>query len=367
MKILVLSCGTGGGHNSAAHAIEDSLSKKGFDVFFIEYLDIINKKLKTRINNIYIKSTKNQGKIFKRAYKLGELYSKTRLLSPVYGLNSLNKKKLYSYIRNNGYDYVITTHLFAAEVLTAIKKDYPIHFIAVCTDYVCIPFWGETNPDYFIIPSEDLKDDFINKGIKEEKLLPFGIPVSETYYKNKSKNVAKQNVNLDVNSDYILILTGSMGFGNSIDVLDMLLRSLQNVNFIIACGNNKKMLHAVYKKFTNEKRVIALPYTNNISEYIKASKIVLTKPGGLTSTELAVLGIPFIHTMPIPGCENYNAKYFSDRKMAIKCDSIKEIVEKTKMLYNNENLQNELVENQNKYMCKNTCDNIATLILNEYT
>ena len=278
LKILILSCGTGGGHNSAALAIREAFLERGITADFIEYLEIINKRIKNGVNKLYINSTKRQGKVFKNAYRLGELYSKTKLISPVYGLNRLNKNKLYKYIQQNGYNYIITTHLFAAQALTAIKKDYPIHFIAVATDYVCIPFWEETNPDYFIIPSEDLKADFISKGVKEEKLLPYGIPVAKQYREEKSKKQAKEILKLDDEKKYILILSGSMGFGNIIEMLRVLITEFNDIIFIISCGNNKKMLNKINEELVNGKRVIALPFANNLGDYIKASEIVLTKP-----------------------------------------------------------------------------------------
>ena len=159
-KVLILSCGTGGGHNSAAKAIQENLISKGIDTDFIEYLDIVNQRVRNNVNKLYIHSTRENGRVFKVVYKLGEIYQKTNLKSPVYALNFLNKKRLYKYITDNNYKYIITTHLFAAQSLTAIKKEHPIKFMAVATDYVCIPFWEETNPDYFVIPSEELKEDF---------------------------------------------------------------------------------------------------------------------------------------------------------------------------------------------------------------
>lgn len=94
MKILILSCGTGGGHNTAALAVQENLFNRGIQADFIEYLDIINSKVKERVNNLYIRSTKGNGRVFKTAYHLGELYQKTKLKSPVYQLNYLNRKKL---------------------------------------------------------------------------------------------------------------------------------------------------------------------------------------------------------------------------------------------------------------------------------
>ena len=361
-KVLIPSCGTGGGHNSAALAIQETLKEKGIQADFIEYLSIINTKIKNQINRLYIHSTKGQGKVFKVVYRLGELYQKTKLKSPIYALNRLNKHKLYQYILNNHYDYIITTHLFAAEALTSIKKQYPIHFMAVCTDYVSIPFWEETNPDYFVIPSKELEQDFIARGIDKNKLLPFGIPVAKAYRQEYNKNDAKKELELQENEKYVLILTGSMGFGPVMQMVQQLLKKIKNVIFIVSCGNNEKLLENLHATYRNNPRLIALPYTNELNKYMKSSEIVLSKPGGLTSTEIAMLGIPFIHTMPIPGCENYNANFFSQRKMSIQCNTMQAIVANTKKLLEDQNLQKELIQNQKKYMNKNVCEDIFNKI-----
>lgn len=364
-KVLVLSCGTGGGHNSAAKAIQENLNDRGLEADFIEYLEIINKKIKDSVNNLYLKSTHREGKIFKTAYHLGELYQKTRLKSPVYQLNSLNKRKLYDYITKNHYDYVVTTHLFAAQALSAIKKDYPIHFISVATDYVCIPFWEETNPDYSVIPSPELEDDFINKGVKKEILLPIGIPVSKFYNPEYNKDECKKKLNLKINKKYVLILSGSMGFGSILEMVKELVKNIKDVTYLVSCGNNKELLENLNNIYRNNDKVVSIPFTNRLDLYMKSSEIILTKPGGLTTTEVANLRKPFIHTMPIPGCENYNANFFSERKMSLKSETVKDVVKNTKLLLNNIELQNELVNNQKKYIQINTCNEITNIIIGE--
>lgn len=369
MKILILSCGTGGGHNSAALAIQENLLENGIQADFIEYLDVINRKIKDSINHLYISTTRGNGKIFKTVYHLGELYQKTKLKSPIYQLNSLNRKKLHQYIAENDYDYVVTTHLFAAQALTAIKKKYPIHFIAVATDYVCIPFWEETNPDYFIIPSEELANDFIQKGISKEKLLPLGIPVKKAYTQKTNDNEQMESSmaqKINENKRYVLILTGSMGFGNVTQMLEELLKNVLEVTFIVACGQNKVLLEKIKSTYAESERVIPIDFTNKIDIYMKKSELILTKPGGLTTTEIAVLGKPFIHTMPIPGCENYNANFFSQREMSIQCHSIEEVVKATKRLLEDKKLQEKMVKNQRKYMHQDTCSKITELILTEF-
>ena len=361
-KILILSCGTGGGHNSAAMAVKQALNDKGVRADFKEYLEITRPRLKDKVNNLYISSTSNEGKVFKRIYNLGELYQKTKLKSPVYSLNWLNRNKLYEYIENNWYDYIVTTHLFAAQALTAIKKEYNIHFVAIATDYVSVPFWEETNPDYLVIPSNDLKKDFVEKGIKEEKLLPLGIPVQRECSEDYDKNNIRKELGLKLDEKYVLVLTGSMGFGNIDNLVKELIKGIKDCNFIISCGKNKKLLEELKDKYKNVKE---LPFTRKLNLYIKAADVVLTKPGGLTTTEIATIGKPFIHTMPIPGCENYNANFFQSRKMSIKCDIIEEVVTNTKKLLDDESLQKEMVKNQRKYINRNASYDIADLVIKE--
>lgn len=364
-KVLVLSCGTGGGHNTAAKAIQEELLEKGIQADFIEYLEIINPKIKDGVNKLYIKSTVGSGKIFKNVYGLGEFYEKTKLKSPVYLLNSFSKKKLYDYIVDNNYKYIITTHLFASQALTEIKKEHDIHFMQIATDYVSIPFWEETMSDHFIIPNDELEDDFTQKGVKKDVLRPYGIPVKKEYRESYNKNEYRKKLNLDEEKKYILILNGSMGFGNIIELVKKLKREITTANLIVACGNNKELFEKIKNDYKDDKRIIALPYTNNISMYMKSSDVILSKPGGLTSTEVASLRKPFIHIMPIPGCENYNANFFDTRQMSIKCDNITEVIENTKKLLENQKLQDEMIENQKKYIKHDTCEKISNIIIEE--
>lgn len=365
-KILILSCGTGGGHNSAAMAITDYYKEHNISAEFKEYLNIVNPKIEKAVNKLYISSTKRNGKVFKHAYKLGEIYDKTKIKSPVYTLNKLSKKKLYSYIKSHHIDYVITTHLFAAHALTAIKKEHDIHFIEVATDYRCIPFWKETNPDYIIVPHKDLIDEFLKKGFKKEKIKPFGIPVSTRFSEEYSKEKLLKELGLDNQKKYILIMTGSMGFGNMEKLTKKLEEKLpQNVMLIISCGKNEKMRSVLNEKHKNNKKIIILPYTKEVYKYMKISEMILTKPGGLTTTEAAVANVPIIHTTPIPGCENYNANFFKKKGMSLKPKNDDELVNDTINLLTDSKLQEKIKENQRANIDKLAVEKICEFVLDE--
>lgn len=356
MKILIISCSTGGGHNACAKYILEELKNNNIEAEFKDFYDIVNKKAKKLSEKLYLSTLNGNGKIFKVVYKLGELYSKTKLKSPVYLVNKLYKKNLYNYIIQNKIDLVITTHIFPALTLTAIKK---VPFLLVATDYTACPFMEEANPNYYVIQN-GIEKDFINKGIDEKKLLKTGIPVSSNFIKN-AKNI-RYNLNIDKEKT-ILIMLGSMGFGNINKIVNNLLE-IDNTKIIIVTGSNKELYNKL-KKIKN-KKLITLGYVHNMNDLIYSSDIVVSKPGGLSSTEIASINKPLIHAFAIPGIETINTNFFYNHKMSIKCDNENEIIQNIIKLLNDNKLQKEMIKSQSKIINKNSASDLVKFIKSNF-
>lgn len=356
MKILIISCSTGGGHNACAKYILEELKDNNIEAEFKDFYDIVNKKAKKLSEKLYLSTLNGNGKIFKAIYKLGELYSKTKLKSPVYLVNKLYKKNLYNYIIQNKIDLVITTHIFPALTLTAIKK---VPFLLVATDYTACPFMEEANPNYYVIQN-GIEKDFINKGIDEKKLLKTGIPVSSNFIKN-AKDI-RYNLNIDKEKT-ILIMLGSMGFGNINKIVNNLLE-IDNTKIIIVTGSNKELYNKL-KKIKN-KKLITLGYVHNMNDLIYSSDIVVSKPGGLSSTEIASINKPLIHAFAIPGIETINTNFFYNHKMSIKCDNENEIIQNIIKLLNNNKLQKEMIKSQSKIINKNSASDLVKFIKSDF-
>lgn len=240
MKIVVFTCSTGGGHNSCAKYIASEFNKNGVICDVKDYMELAGEKASKRAEKIYLGSTKGKGNIFKTVYKLGELYNKTGIKSPVYGFNKMVVKNLNKFLDENGYDLAIGTHVFPCMALTELKKKKDIKFINVATDYECIPFWNETNPDIFVIPSEKLTNRFIEKGINKDILLPIGIPVASSFLE------VKGNILLPNDKDIILLTSGSMGFGEMEECVKKILESI-DAYLVVVCGSNEALKEKLEK------------------------------------------------------------------------------------------------------------------------
>lgn len=367
MKVLLLSCSTGGGHDSAAKAIKEKFKEYDIDCVMIDSIYLTSKSFSNKVNKLYIDLVNNKPNLWKKIYKIGEWYGNLKIKSPVYGVNMLFAKNLSEFIIKNNFDVVITTHLYPTETLTSMKKKNPnIKFIAVATDYVKIPFWEETNPDYFVIPSKDLKKDFTRKGIDSKKLLPFGIPVSAKFEYKFNKKEARTILSLPQNKKTILVMTGSMGYGNVDKMLNRIIEKYASkVNVVVICGNNKELKERLEKNYP-QSNIIIKGFTEEVYIYMDACDVILTKPGGLTSTETAIKNIPTIFTNPIPGCEDYNAKFFEERNMALCANNEDEIIKKLDIILTDKKLVLKMKNAQSKYINKNSTKDIVEFVIKKY-
>ena len=171
MKVLILSCNTGGGHNAAASALKESLNFYHHEAEVLDLMSLGRKHTSALVGGAYVKLVSVFPAGFGALYQLGELVRKFPWKSPVYYANARLGNALADYIDQNHFNAVVTTHLYPAETLTWMKQKgrLTIPCVAVATDYACIPFWEETNCDYYVVPHKDLIPEFASCGIPEEK------------------------------------------------------------------------------------------------------------------------------------------------------------------------------------------------------
>ncbi len=360
MDALILSCGTGGGHNSAARAVKEECIKRGWNAVLLNPYNLCSSGTAKVIDRTYIRLVQRFPKAFGFLYQLGELYRRLPFRSPVYFCNKKAAEYMREYLRDKKYDVIIMTHLFPGEIMTQLKnsgeKLPPVIFIA--TDYACIPFTEETKCDAFIIPSQELISDFSKRGIPEERIYPIGIPVQASFRNPLTVSEAKEAAGLEQDREYILVSGGSMGAGKLFSVVEKLLSKCgENERLIVICGTNGRLYKKLQSKYGND--MILIRKTDQMAEYIRASKAYFTKPGGLSSTEGAVMGTMLIHLPPIPGCETKNMKFYTKRDMSIRLrNSNEEIGAVLSVLDDTEKLA-DMKAKQQKFINRNAAGDIC--------
>ena len=369
MRVLILSCNTGEGHNSSAKAIKTYMDCVGLDSKIEDTLAIASPAVSARVSKAYNYSIR--GRLFYNLYNIGDFVSNhlTRVKSPVYYANRLYADKLYQYICRYNYDAIVAVHLFAAEALTAIKRNYKLSVptLFVMTDYTCIPFIGETELDMYAIPHKDLISKFESGGIPKEKLIVTGIPVNRAEVslpKSEARDLANTTFGwYDSRGYWFMIMGGSMGFGDMERLITELCNSTTESDRIICiCGQNKERKATLSKQFAEFQQVKVLGYTDQIALLMDCCDVLLSKPGGITSTEAIIRNIPLIHTAPIPGLEDKNGQFFHARNMSYYTTDTQKQVEIAIRLCNDLPFREKMLKSQRENANSQTCEIIVNVL-----
>lgn len=375
MKVLILSCNTGEGHNAAGRAVYEKLTQWGVPCDFVDTLAVAGGKVSRAVDRTYVGITTASPETFGRIYAIGRAVSdlNTRRLhckSPVYAANTLYRGKLARLIQEGGYDVAVMPHLFPAECLTSLRRHrrLTVPFVNIATDYACIPFWEETSPDYFVIPHSDLAGDFTSRGIPENILLPFGIPVKDCFRQKTDQAQAREQLGLPQDRTILLLMSGSMGFGNLGDLTEALLRRFgeERTLLLLLCGRNDALRRKLSERFGQNSAVRLMPFTDQVSLLMDAADMVFTKPGGLSSTEAAVKNTLLVHTAPIPGCETINARFFGQRGMSVSGSDAEETAAAALALWRDPAAQAAMREAQRQNSFPFAADNICRFLLDHF-
>lgn len=368
MRTLILSCDTGEGHNSAAKAILEYFRMRNIECEVVDTLSLISPSFSEKASDLYVFSTRTQ--LFEFMYRASTRISRHKIKSPVYYANKLYCGKLLEYIKKHTYDTIICTHLFPAEALTSLIKSGELSAttVFVMTDYTCIPFMKETQLDYYIVPHEHLIEECVKEGLVREKLLPYGIPVEQAFYSSQSKEHARKECKrlfgerMNENEKWLLIMSGSMGFGHLNELLKQIIVECgMDVEVILVCGNNIRLRETLTKEFSCNQNITILGFTDKISLLMDACDVLFTKPGGLSSTEAAAKQIPIIHTAPIPGCETKNAEFFHYHGMSYSSSDIKEQVRRALRLCNDIPYRNKMISSQKMHINTHSSGDILNI------
>ncbi len=336
MKALILSCNTGGGHNAAGHALKEAFEDAGHRCDVVDTIALTNQKVSDFVSDAYLNMVNRVPEAFGMAYNLWGNMSSEKRKSPLYYMRKLDSKNILRLVERERYDVILATHIIAAESLTALKKDDFLQTtpcIYINTDYTCVPFEEDINCDRIIIPHRDLLEEFLDHGLAAEKLLPLGIPVKKTFSKGIGRTEARAALEIPEDMPMVLMMGGSMGFGN-LPKYTAALKKVFDHPFLlyIICGNNEDMRAALQKRFEGDPSIRLVGYTDRVSDYMAACDVLLSKPGGLSSTEALVSGTPLVHTPPIPGCETANAEFFDAHGLSYAAGGPEEAAEKARLL-----------------------------------
>lgn len=344
-KVLIMSASTGGGHNRAARAIKEELTNKEIngitiDCEIIDSLKIVNTTMDKLISRGYEKSAKYTPKAWGGVYKLTETNLISRNEFKDNPLTSLVSRKLKKLIEIKKPDLIIGTHPFPMIALSTLKRNSisyannesntfteSLHkyyenlnippLVTVLTDYTTHSAYIQNEIDYYIAGHEYVKELLIEDGIDSDKIKPYGIPVEKSFLSHRDRAVVLSELNLDPNKFTVLLMGGSFGAGSIKDTLSELISIDRDFQIIVVAGRNKSLKDKLDKTIALnqdniDKKICVLGFTDKMNDLLASVDILVSKPGGLTTTESLLKEVPMIVPYFIPGQEEENLDFLSN-------------------------------------------------------
>ena len=329
IRILILSCNTGQGHNAASKAVQEAMINSGMECDIEDALCFISNGISRAMSNGHTLMYRHFPGVFRWGYGYAEkhrnAFEKTSLL---YRFFAQGSERLYQFYRENEYDGIICAHVFAGLMVTDMKSRFEVsartYFMS--TDYTCSPSTDHSDLDTYFIPHHALTEEFTKLGIPVERLVASGIPVRSECYSVSSNENAKKTFGDNEKHRHLVMMCGSMGWGPMEKLACHLAKELSNIQELtVVCGTNQKLYQKLKKRFDSERRVHIRGYVEDISKLLDSADVYITKPGGISVTEAATKKLPLVFIDAVAGCEEYNMHFFMQRGCAVTTKPIKEL------------------------------------------
>lgn len=370
-KVLVFYACYGGGHLSAAKSIKQYIDEHYSDVQveMIDCVKYINKALDKITTAAYREMAKKAPWAWEKVY----YKSQDGVLSKVSSTsNKIMAVKIAKLFREFKPDIVISTHPFGSQMTSYLKKKGKTNctLATIMTDFAPHDQWliGSEFVDFYFVSNSNMRDLMINSNIPRDKIFVTGIPISNRFLLKYSKAEIYKSFDLDSTKKTILFFGGGeygLGKEKTIAILKYLATSNCNFQVVAIAGKNEKMKKSfedIVRNNHKEKTIKVLPFTDSVPELMSISDLVITKPGGLTTSESLASHLPLILINPIPGQEEENAEFLSNFGAAVWIKKDCNPSDILDSILSNENKLEEMKQKSIELSRRNSTEDICRII-----
>lgn len=327
MKLLLLPISAGHGHLKAAEAIESRLrvTHPEIEVKNVDALDYMAGIVKQVYNRGYARVYRNLPEFYEFLYRQtgkGKTFAKI-FTQPQPFLTEIGAAKLYHLIFSYQPEVILSLHPLPASIVGYIRRHAKKHFrhFELLTDYGPHDFWFQPEVDQYLVPCEEDRAFFIQRGIPSKKVTLSGFPVKPEFTNAPTRRAARAKLKISERTPLVLCL----GLTDYEAAIDSLLAVPQELHIVAFCGRNEKLCKKIIKKNKGHTsgKIDALGWVDAdiISAYMAAADLVVMKPGGSFLSEALNVQVPILLIQAIPGQEAENSDWALENGLALKANT----------------------------------------------
>ena len=321
-RFLLLHITASSGHHRASCAIEHTVRRldplahvQGVDAF-----QYTSRFVRWAISRSYLSLIRHQPDVWEYLYDNPAIHRRVQDLRSL--LHRYQAAKLERLLESFRPDAIACTQAYPCGMVADFKKHYNIQIplVGVLTDYAPHLYWFHETVDVYVVPSEQVKQRFLMRGVEASRVKVLGIPIDLAFLESGDREATARQFRLDPTQPVLLIMGGSGGFGQIRDIVLNLDTLPHPCQFVVVTGTNRSLL-AWLQSQRFRHRVLPLGYTDDIPRLMDLATLLVSKPGGLTISEALAKRLPLVIVNPIPGQEAYNARFLVSQGAAVQAGS----------------------------------------------
>jgi processive 1,2-diacylglycerol beta-glucosyltransferase len=330
MRVLIATVTAGAGHVQAAAALEEAW-RSCHPEDTLERLDVLSfvSRLHRKLySEGYVKVVERAPELYSLVFKKTDnpklMLRLTRLRRILAGRST---RKFVAHVKSFKPDIALCTHFLPLEILGGMKASSPTFrplVACVVTDFEAHAFWMEPGVDHYFVATNESKARMIARGIDRECVSTTGIPVAARFSEMPDRRAVRKRMGLRDDLPTLLVLGGGFGMGPVAEILAELDKIAAPLQTVVVAGRNEELKRELASRdYKHPTRVLG--FVTNMHELMAASELIITKPGGLTTSEALALGKPLMILNPIPGQEAANSDYLLQHGAAEKINRVEDL------------------------------------------
>ena len=336
-KVLMISVSAGSGHVRAAEALLETSAR--FEQVTARHIDVmktVSRGFRGMYSDFYRHLINHAPALWAYLYKITDLAQPSDFSTVLRRfIERLCTRRLIKHIAEFQPDHIICTHFLPADLLAREigKARLQCKLWVQVTDFDLHRLWLQPHIAGYFVANSEVAFKLREHGVPESAVHVTGIAVSPVFLQQHDRLQMRVEFNLQPQLTTVLILSGGACIGTVTEIAERLLSRNPELQVVAIAGNNAARLAELQQLATRfPGRLLALGFSSCIERLMAASDVVITKPGGLTSSECLIMGLPMLLVDPIPGQEERNGDYLMERGAALKAHDLVELDYKLRQL-----------------------------------
>jgi len=241
----------------------------------------------------------------------------------IFSLSDYKEKKyIKRLVVRKKVDLIVCTHFYPGYIVDEMKRDgkLTIPTALVITDHAGHRIYARKWHDLIFVPGQETIERFAGYGIAREKMRISGIPVFAKFgwqYSDADYSRFCRELNLKPNHYYVMLCMGGWAIGDMRAAARSILQADKDFTLLVMTANNVDLFRQFALMAADDERILPVAFTDQIEKYMALCAVVITKPGGITTSECIAMKIPMILVDPIAGHEENNLKYLIGQGLGV--------------------------------------------------